>query len=57
MTTPPYDEKQGGFVCECGAPEAALFRHPDDEHTLVCAASGTRYDTPEEGPWTFTVAA
>lgn len=51
-----YSEERGEFICVvCNEGEGALFQHPDDEHHLVCACCGERYETPEEGPWTFTL--
>lgn len=52
---PRYDSLMGEFRCDCGAPEAAFIQPENDDHTLVCAACGVNYDTPEEGPWTFAV--
>ncbi len=52
---PPWDDAKLGFFCgECGEPERVFIQHPNDERLLVCAVCGTHYETPEEGPWTFS---
>lgn len=49
---PPFDDHTGEFFCEvCGNTGNVFIQHPENEHVLVCAEDGTRYDTPEEGPW------